>query len=199
MNFTDELSQFEPDSFARAMIAARRKASRAFHLRQAGLDEEHERLETAQDSPFIADFERNYRVRIALGRISFSEAIEKIRSASWVPEEVTAHIEKHVTLSPLSAEEISHYEELEAEKELRRLEAQARKQEAAMADFARTLRRLERTRTPRSHLDDLREVKVRGKVHHCFDRRRRRSVKVRDYVRRVKISKAMLARRRLES
>lgn len=200
MIYADELSQYGLDAFTRAMIAARRRASQAFRLRKARLDEEHQDLEATQSSPFISDFEESYRARIALGKIDLPTAVEKIRAASWVLPEVIEHMASHLALSPPSAEDISRYEELEAEKELRRQEAEARRQAAAMADLARLLHRLERARTPkRSRIDDLKGVRVRGRLHHYYDNRRKRSISVKDYVKRVKISKAMLAKRRLES
>lgn len=201
MNSTDELSSlYQQDAFLRSMVAARRKATQAFNLRRNELDEEHQELEAAQSSPYIEDFEECYRAKIALGRISLFEAAQKIRSAIWVPPEITRHMVKHLALRPPSAEEIAFFEEFEAQKELQRLKAQAREQEAAMAQVAMLLYRLEKARIPRrSRLDYLTEVKVRGRSHLYYDLRRNRSISVRDYLKRVRISKARLARKRVES
>jgi len=199
VNSADVWSPFDDDAFGRWVVAARRRASQVFHLQKALLDDEHRALEAMQSSPFLTDFEENYRERMAFGKITLTSAVEKIRSASWVPAEVIEHMVKHVALTPPSEEEIARYQELEREKELDRLRAQAWRQQAAMAEVARWLRGLERKKAPRrGRLTYLRAVQVRGKLHHYYDMRRRRSISVLAYMRRARISRAMLARKRME-
>ncbi|MDA4124734.1 MAG: hypothetical protein OK438_04690 [Thaumarchaeota archaeon] len=198
MRVTETSNTLFDEDLTRVLQAARRSMLRWFRWNTEELEAEHRDLETGQQSPFLEDFEMYYRSKIERNTFSLQEVIQKIENAIWVPGEIRRHMGKHIALVPPTAEELKRFEEREIERELDRLHRVAQQQNEAMIEFTRMLDWFERRRNARrSRLSYLEEVKI-GRTRYYFDRRRRRKISLKEYRRRVRISKAMLARNRVD-